>query len=39
MVALTLLLGLAAGGAMLMSDQAQAANQSSFVNYDGGGAG
>jgi hypothetical protein len=39
MLALALLLGLAAGGATLMSGQAHAANQSSFLKYDGGGAG
>jgi hypothetical protein len=38
-IALALLLGLAAGGATLVSGQAQAASQSSFVKYDGGGAG
>jgi hypothetical protein len=39
MLTLALLLGLAAGGAALVAGQAYAANQSSFVKYDGGGAG
>jgi hypothetical protein len=37
MIALALLLGLAAGGATLVSGQAHAADQSSFVKYDRGG--
>jgi hypothetical protein len=37
-IALALFLGLAVGGAALLpSDQAHAADQSSFVKYDGGG--
>ena len=39
MIALALLLGLAAGGATLVSGQAPAAAESSFVKYDGGGGG
>ena len=39
MIALALLLGLTAGGATLVAGQAYAANQSTFVKYDGGCAG